>query len=76
MKRYCLALDLQEDEALINEYIAYHQNVWQEILEGIKQVGITDMQIYRTGNRMFMIIEAPDDFDFDTQMALLATLPR
>ncbi|MCS7004180.1 MAG: L-rhamnose mutarotase [Cytophagales bacterium] len=76
MKRFCLALDLQEDTSLIEEYISHHQHVWPEIIDGIRQVGIQDMQIYRTGNRMFMIIETPDDFDFEKQMSLLATLPR
>lgn len=76
MKRYCLALDLQNDEALIKEYEEYHKNVWGEILDGIKAVGILDMQIYRVENRMFMIIETSSDFDYDVQMEKLSKLPR
>jgi L-rhamnose mutarotase len=74
MKRYCLALDLRNDEALIKEYEEYHKKVWREVLEGIKSVGIMDMQIYRVENRMFMIMETVPDFDFDKQMKLLGTL--
>ncbi|MCJ8208644.1 L-rhamnose mutarotase [Mucilaginibacter sp. RS28] len=65
MKRYCLALDLVDDPGLIEEYDAFHRNVWPEILESIKQSGIEDMEIYRTGNRLFMIIDANDGFSFE-----------
>jgi L-rhamnose mutarotase len=65
MKRYCLALDLKDDEALIKEYEAYHKNVWPEILQSIKEAGIEQMEIYRTGNRLFMIMETNDNFNFD-----------
>lgn len=62
--RYCLALDLKNDPALIAEYEKYHQQVWPEIIESIKSSGIEVLDIYRTGNRMFMIIEANADFSF------------
>lgn len=65
MKRYCLALDLKNDPHLIEEYEAYHKKVWPEILASIKESGIHHMEIYRTGNRLFMIIETHDDFSFD-----------
>ncbi|HET9744356.1 MAG TPA: L-rhamnose mutarotase [Chitinophagaceae bacterium] len=65
MKKYCLALDLKEDINLIAEYEAYHKNVWPEIIESIKKSGINVLDIYRTGNRMCMIIEADDDFSFE-----------
>jgi len=65
MKQYCLALDLKDDEALIKEYEQYHKEVWPEILQSIKGSGIEQMEIYRTGNRLFMIIEASDDFSFE-----------
>ena len=65
MKRFCLALDLKEDTKLIAEYENYHKNVWPEIIKSIKVSGIEVLDIYRTGNRMFMIIEANDDFSFE-----------
>lgn len=69
MKRYCLALDLKDDPALIKEYEAYHKAVWPEILESIKGSGIVQMEIYRTGNRLFMIMETNDSFSFDAKAA-------
>ena len=58
MQKFCLALDLKDDPKLIAEYEAYHKNVWPEIIESIKKSGIKVLDIYRTGTRMFMIIEA------------------
>jgi L-rhamnose mutarotase len=65
MKRYCLALDLKEDPSLIALYEEYHQSVWPEIIESIKTAGIQHLEIYRVANRLFMIIEATDDFSFE-----------
>ena len=65
MKRYCLALDLKDDPSLIEEYEKYHRAVWPENLKGIKDSGIEKMEIYRTGNRLFMIMETVDNFSFE-----------
>jgi len=69
LKRYCLALDLKDDPALIAAYEAHHKNVWPGIIKSIKDAGISVLDIYRTGNRMFMIIEAADEFSFEKKSA-------
>ena len=69
MKQYCLALDLKDDEQLIAAYEQYHRTVWPEILKSIRDSGIEQMQIYRTGNRLFMIIHATDEFSFEAKAA-------
>lgn len=78
VKRYCRTMDLKPDDALIREYVLRHSQgeSWPEILEGIRSVGILEMEIYILGNRLFMIVETPLDFDWDSAMAHLATLPR
>ncbi len=50
--------------------------MWREIIDGIRSVGILEMEIYLTGTRLFMILETPPDFDWDTAMTRLSTLPR
>lgn len=70
MKRYCLALDLKDDPALIAEYVAYHAAVWPDILSSIRDSGIMGMEIYRWGNRLFMIMETTDDFSFERKSAM------
>ena len=76
MKRYCLALDLINDPVLIDEYEKFHKNIWKEITASIKDAGISDMEIYRTGNRLFMIIEAEDNFSFDKKNAMDSANPK
>ena len=78
VKRYCRTMNLKDNPELIAEYRKRHsqEHSWKEIREGIKQVGILEMEIYILGNRLFMIVETPLDFDWDTAMARLATLPR
>lgn len=63
--RYCLALDLKNDPASIREYEQWHRNVWPEILNSIRESGITSMEIYRAGNRLMMIMETLPDFSFE-----------
>ena len=77
-KRYCKTLKLENDPQLINEYIKVHAMgaAWPEVTEGMKKVGIIDMEIYIDGNTLFMIMDTVPDFDHDKAMAELATLPR
>ena len=72
MKKYCLALDLKDDPALIAEYESLHkkESAWPEITRSISDSGITNMEIYRTGNRLFMVIEADETFSFDRKKAM------
>lgn len=60
--KYCLALDLKNDEKLIQEYKEYHKYVWPEIKESLKDSGVTNMEIYNHGTRMFMIMEVNDHY--------------
>ena len=76
MKRYCQTLTLVDEETMIAKYVEAHAHVWPEIIEGQRQVGILDMQIYRHGRSLFMIMDTMDEFDFARDMARLATLPR
>jgi L-rhamnose mutarotase len=75
MKRYCLALDLQDDPDLIEEYKRYHRAVWPEIKQSILSSGIVDMQIYQLGNRLFMIMETDGSFSFEAKAAADAANP-
>lgn len=76
MKRYCLALDLKDDPEKIKEYEKWHQNVWPEVKKSIWDAGINTMEIYRTGNRLFMIMETDDTFSFEVKAAMDASNSR
>ena len=74
--RYCLALDLNHDDHLIAEYEQYHQSVWPEIIDSIKSSGITNMEIYRVLNRLFMIMETDQSFSFDKKNEMDKANPK
>jgi len=75
MKRYCQTLELVDNPEMIDRYVEAHRHVWPEIQEGIRSVGILDMQIYRLNNKLFMICDTVDDFNWEKDNARLATLP-
>lgn len=62
MARYCYALDLKPDPVLIAEYEAQHRAVWPEIRASLSSAGIDTLEIYRVGNRLFMILDAGPAF--------------
>jgi L-rhamnose mutarotase len=66
-RRYCLTLDLKKDEQLIANYKRFHQHVWPEIKESIRNSGIEDMEIYLLGTRMFMVMEVNEVFSFQAK---------
>lgn len=77
-KRWCFACDLKDDPALIEQYKQFHApgGVWPDILESIRNAGVLDMEIYLTGNRLFMIMETTPDFDPAAKSAADVANPR
>lgn len=76
MKRYVLGLDLVNEPHLIAAYEAYHRAVWPEIKAAIKDAGITNMEIYRFENRLFMLMEVNASFSFEQKAAADAQNPK
>lgn len=70
-------MDLKDNPKLIKEYIRCHSKpeAWPEIRAGIRSVGILEMEIYILGSRLFMIIETPLDFNWETAMDKLSHYP-
>ena len=77
-KRYVQTMSLKDNPELIARYREAHDKAhfWREIGEGIREVGILEMEIYIVGCRLVMIVDAPLDFDWDKAMSRLAGLPR
>ncbi|MBX2817564.1 MAG: L-rhamnose mutarotase [Saprospiraceae bacterium] len=77
-RRICLACDLKPDESLIAEYIQYHkpEELWPEITSSIRDAGVLDMEIYRIGNRLFMIMEVAPDYDATQKAAMDKANPK
>ena len=68
-QQYCLTLTLKEDDELIREYEEYHKpgNVWPEVIDSIWDAGILDMQIYRSGLQLIMVMTVSDTFSFENR---------
>ena len=65
IRRYCLTLDLIDDENLIHEYETMHEQIWPEIAASIRDAGICSMEIFRYSNHLVMIMEVSDFFSFE-----------
>lgn len=76
MKEYVFALDLKPDRDAIHEYEQWHQKVWPEILQSIHQSGIQKMDIYRTGNRLVMVMKTTDEFSLEAKASADAMNPK
>jgi L-rhamnose mutarotase len=74
--RHCFALDLKDDPALIAEYERHHQRVWPEILRSIRDAGIEDIEIWRVGTRLFMVMEVSDAFSFEAKATADGANPK
>jgi L-rhamnose mutarotase len=76
MQKYCFTLDLKDDPARIAEYEQIHRQIPAEIAHSIREAGITNMELYRFGTRLFMILEADESFSFARKEALDGANPR
>lgn len=75
-RRYALALDLADDPHLIAEYERHHARVWPAIEESLRAAGIERLEIYRTGNRLVMVMEVSASFSFDAKAGADAANPN
>lgn len=78
IKRYVQFLEISDDPELIAQYRKWHSQEynWKEVRDGIREVGILEMEIYLLGSRLVMIVDASVDFRWSEAMKRLATLPR
>lgn len=78
MARRYFALDLKDDPALIAEYERWHTpgQIWPEIVAAIREAGIRDLEIFRTGDRLVLVMDVPEDFDGAAKSAADAANPR
>ncbi len=77
-KRYCKTLFLKDDPELISQYIEVHkpEKIWPEIVAGIFGIGIYEMEIYKSGTQLFMIMDTDPGFDHVRDMRDISSLPR
>ena len=71
-----LALDLKDDPALIAEYCRLHEQIWPQITASIRSAGIEGMEIWRTGNRLTMVMWTNEHFDAAAKAIADAANPK
>lgn len=78
IKRWVQTMDLRSNPELIAKYRQRHskEEIWPEILQGIRECGLLEMEIYILGTRLVMICEAPADLDWDEAMRRMGEGPR
>ena len=76
MTRYVLTVNLKDD-ASIGIYRRYHERVWPEVLQSLRDVGVERMDIHMLGRQLVMFVELNDGLDFRRAFAVhLASSPR
>ena len=76
MKSFAQALDLNPDPTLIEAYKGHHRAVWPEVTAALRSIGISRMQIFLAGNRLFMYVEVPDGFVPERDFQRFTQSPR
>ena len=71
-------LQLEQNPDLIRQYRYFHsrEGIWPEILQGIKDSGILEMEIFLLGTRLVMIVELAADAEWDEVMQRMGNVPR
>lgn len=73
MQRHGSVIGVKLDK--LEEYKRYHEEVWPEILDMIRQCNIRNYSIYYKDGQLFSYFEYTGD-DFDADMAKMAADPR
>lgn len=75
-QRFVKLLRLADYPGAAEAYKKAHSEVWPEIIQGIREVGVELMDIYVLDGIGVMIMEVEDGVDVDAAMERLAGLPR
>lgn len=75
INRYCKTLKLKDNASLIAEYKKYHLpgGVWPEILNAIREVGVSDQEIYLKDRDLFLFQDTPKDLAYHEAMDELSS---
>ena len=73
MKRYGQVIGVKTDR--LEEYKAYHADVWLEVLQMIRDCNIRNYSIFYRDGLLFAYFEYVGD-DFDADMAKMAADPK
>ena len=63
MGRHCFYTEVKEGK--LEEYLAHHDNIWPEVVAGLRVAGVTELTIFNVPgtNRLVMHISTSGDLD-------------
>jgi L-rhamnose mutarotase len=59
-----LTINLKDDPEVIERYRRYHHDVWPEVQDSLRRVGVEQMDIYLLGRRLVMVVRMRDGLDY------------
>jgi L-rhamnose mutarotase len=65
-----LTVNLKDDPRAIAAYREYHHEVWPEVVQSLRDVGIMRMDIHLLGRQLVMIVELSDGLDYRDAFAV------
>jgi len=75
--RHVLMTDLVDDPAAVASYRQHHRQVWPEVVDSLRRVGVERLDIHVLGRRLVMIVELRDGLDLTRAFAAhVASSPR
>ncbi len=78
-KRFVMTLELNNtDDTILNTYKHVHKpdQVWPEIINNMKTIGVKDMELYLDGYQVFLLMDTNLDFDMEKDGERWSNLPR
>jgi L-rhamnose mutarotase len=77
MTRYALTVNLKNDSSVVETYRRYHERVWPEVLQSLREAGVERMDIHLLGRQLVMFVELNDGLDWRRAFAAhMASSPR
>jgi L-rhamnose mutarotase len=76
MKYFAFTLNLRNDPKAIAAYKEYHRNVWPEIEDLTRRIGVKKARIFLHGRRLVMYLETTDEYDPQTAFAEIMKDPK
>lgn len=73
-QRYGFVVALKPDK--IDEYERVHQNVWPEVEQRFRDVGVHELVLFRQQNLVFMFMRYEGDEDLETLLKRYADDPK
>lgn len=65
-RQHVFTVNLKDDAGIVETYTRHHRDVWPEVQDSLRRVGVERMDIYLLGRRLVMIVEMRDGLDYRT----------